>query len=287
MFANAPGFYFLEREWLQLYPGATWWGQLPALLMGVAAIPAIYALFRYLKFEPWLQLLAAFVVAVSPICIIYSTRYKEYSADFLVACLLIAAAEEIRRHWRPRDIRNLALVTVVSFVLSGSTLPVILAVWLAVGVHGWRSGQSWRSLLKPVLPAVAICLLFDRLFYGHLSGSLNRFWSKDFFSHASPLAFVDSVRRIMVVLCQGMTGSVLNGVIVLLALAGLTILGLRRGADRRGVVPGVPDSVWVRAPDDGSLFYVFGVVQAVASLVCDWYQRRLVIDPAAQRSGYV
>jgi hypothetical protein len=230
MFANAPGFYFLAREWLQLYPGATWWGQLPVLVMGVASIPAIYALFRYLKFDPWVQLLAAFVVAISPICIIFSTRYKEYSADFLVACLLIAAAEEIRRHWRPRDIRNLAVLTVVGFVLSGSTVPVILAAWLAVGVHGWRTHYPWRSLLKSALPAVTICLLFDRLFYGHLSPYLNQSWSNNFFSDASPFAFIDSVGRLTVSLYQGMTGSVLNGAIVSVLLTGLAILGLRRGA---------------------------------------------------------
>ncbi len=230
MFANAPGFYFLEREWLQLYPGATWWGQLPAFVMGVAAIPAIYALFRYLRFDPWVQLVAAFVVAVSPICIIYSGRDKEYSADFLVACLLIAAAEQIRRHWRPSDIRNLAIITVLSFVLSGSTLPVIIAVWVAVGIHGWRSGRSWRSLLKPALPAIVACLMFDRLFYGHLSPYLNRSWHNNFISHASPLAFIDSVGRIIVTLYQGMTGSVLNGAIVFVLLTGLALLGLRRGA---------------------------------------------------------
>jgi len=229
MFANAPGFYFLEREWLMLHPGVTWWGQLPALGMGVASIPAIYFLLRYLKFDAWVQLTAAAVISLSPICIIYSTRDKEYSADFLLACLLLAAAEEIRRHWRPRDLRNLAILTVVSFAMSGSTLPVIAAVWLAVAIHGLTSSRQLRDLLLPALPAAVVVLVVDHVFYSHLSGALNRQWSANFFSHTSLSAFVDSVGQLMVYLYQGMTGSVLNGVIVFALLTSLAILGARQG----------------------------------------------------------
>jgi hypothetical protein len=230
MLANAPGFYLLEREWLLLHPDVTWWGQLPVLIVGVACVPAIYFLFRYLKFDTWVQLTAASVVSLSPICIIYSTRYKEYGVDFLLACLLLAGAEEVRRHWRPRDIRNLAIVTAVSFVMSASTLPVIVAMWLAVVIHGRTSGRRLKDLLVSIVPAGIILLVVDRVFYGHLSGALTRSWSNNFFSRTSPLAFVDSVGRLTIYLYQGMTGSILNGAIVLVLLTGLAILGTRQGA---------------------------------------------------------
>jgi hypothetical protein len=225
MLANAPGFYLFERVWVELYPSATWWGQLPALIMGIASIPAIYYLFRYLRFDTWLQLSAALVVAVSPICIIYSTRYKEYSADFLLACLLIALGERTRRHWRRRDICLLAAATVLSFAVSGSTIPVTAGVWLVVGAATQQHGRRPRDLMLPAGVALTVCLAIDEIFYRHLSPYLNRDWSHNFFSHASPLAYIDSVSRLLLSLYQGMTGSVLNGALVFLLLTGLAVVG--------------------------------------------------------------
>ena len=40
MWLAAPGFYFLERSFIELHPQSTWWAQLPELAAGIAAIPA-------------------------------------------------------------------------------------------------------------------------------------------------------------------------------------------------------------------------------------------------------
>ena len=236
MLANAPGFYLFERVWVELYPTATWWGQLPALIMGIASIPAIYYLFRYLRFDTWLQLSAALVVAVSPICIIYSTRYKEYGADFLLACLLIVLGERTRRHWRRRDICLLSAATVLSFAVSGSTIPVIAGVWLVVGATTRRDGRRLRDLMLPAGAALTVCLAIDEIFYRHLSPYLNRDWSHSFFSHASPLAYIDSVCRLLLSLYQGMTGSVLNGALVFLLLTGLVVVGCSNDTARSAML---------------------------------------------------
>jgi hypothetical protein len=51
MWVTAPGFYFLERSFIDLHPQATWWAQLPELAAGVAAIPATYLLARHFGFR--------------------------------------------------------------------------------------------------------------------------------------------------------------------------------------------------------------------------------------------
>ena len=50
MWVTAPGFYFLERSFIDLHPESTWWAQLPELAAGIAAIPAIYFLARHFGF---------------------------------------------------------------------------------------------------------------------------------------------------------------------------------------------------------------------------------------------
>ena len=72
------------REWIILGPTDTWWAQLPALVLGVLGIAAIYLLVRAHRFSPLAGFVAAAVIAAGPITVNYSTRLKEYSADLLL-----------------------------------------------------------------------------------------------------------------------------------------------------------------------------------------------------------
>ena len=97
MWGSAPGSFFVQRTFTDLTPGTTAWQQLPAFVAGVACIPVMYALVRFFRLGRLVALAAALVVSLSPICVTYSTRVKEYQADFLLACLVLAVAEAARR----------------------------------------------------------------------------------------------------------------------------------------------------------------------------------------------
>ena len=153
MWVTAPGFYFVERTLLVLGPSGTWWAQLLPFVAGVACIPAIYALARYFKFSRGGGLILAVLVAASPVCVTYSTRVKEYPADFLTACLLIALAERARRR-RTHLFSRSVLISVVAFLVSASLGPAIVGLWLALGVPGFApahsiGASSWRRRPPP------------------------------------------------------------------------------------------------------------------------------------------
>jgi hypothetical protein len=237
MFANAPGYYFLERSWILLHPGSTWWGQLPALALGIASIPAIFALCRYFNLAPAIQLGAALMVSVSPVCIIFSTRYKEYSADFLMACLLLALSERAQRDPTSKNLRLLAVISVVAFGISGSTLPMVIGVWMALALRTIRSNaERRRSIIWTISVVAACCFVVDRVFYSHLSPYLNQFWSHNFFVFSSPGAFGDSFYHLLLGVYQGLDGAALLGALEFSLFTALLIFGAVRSASALGPV---------------------------------------------------
>ena len=138
MWLGAPGFYFLERSFFDLHPGSTWWAQLLPLAAGIAAIPAIYFLARHFGFRRIAGLVLAGIVCVSPVCVIYSTRVKEYSVVFLVSGAVLWVAETARCRPDRTRLTVLTTVSVVAFAVSASVGPVIAGVWIALAVSPAR-----------------------------------------------------------------------------------------------------------------------------------------------------
>src|ERR1700679_1649795 len=62
MWVTAPRFSLLERSVIGLGPGTTWWAQIPPLVAGVAAIPAMYFLARHVGFQRVAGLVLALLV---------------------------------------------------------------------------------------------------------------------------------------------------------------------------------------------------------------------------------
>jgi hypothetical protein len=241
MWANAPGFDLLERTWLLLHPGSTWWGQIPALVMGIASIPVIFFLARYLRFDRWICLGAAFVVSVSPTCVIYSTRYKEYSADFLLACLLLALGEGARRRPGARRLMVLAAVSIGAFAVSASTLPLLIGVWLVLGICTCVDRAGLRRYLVPAGLTTLGGLLVGEVFYLHLSPYLDRYWRDNFFDYRSVSAFIHSgyfvVLRVYGGLTGGLAGNQLEHLVMFGGMSALLLLGLL--GNRAMLMPGL------------------------------------------------
>ncbi len=195
MWATAPGTYLVDRTVLVLGSGSTIWAQMPAFVAGIAAIPATYALARCFRLSRLAGVLMATGIALAPLCIIYSTRVKEYEVDILLSCATLAVGEVARRTPGARQLATLAVVSVVAFACSATVAVVIAGVWLAQAVATWRGRRrGWpRPVVVAAVAAVCGCAAVALIFYDEISPSLARFWAAGFVSHQSIGSFVSSL----------------------------------------------------------------------------------------------
>lgn len=233
MWVTAPGFYFIERSFMGLGPNSTWWAQLIPLAAGIASVPAIYWLARTFSLSRKVALTLAVFVCVSPVTVMYSTRVKEYGADFLLSCLLLWCTEVARRQRTDSKYRILAVVSVLAFVISASVGPEIAAMWLALALLS-RTWQHLRRHVLPVaIPVAAGCGAIAATFYRHLSPYLGKFWTGWYVAHTSPTAFVGSVVVIMWRLFANLfnlpPSSPALDLLVFFGFGGLLVAGLTRG----------------------------------------------------------
>ena len=237
MGATAPGYVLFERSFALLGPGTTMWMQIPTFVAGVAAIPAMYVLARYFALGRVAGLVTAGVVSVSPICVTYSTRIKEYEADFLLTCLILILAETARRNPGRRSFGSLAIASVVAFGCSASLGPVLLGAWLALLLVVSRSpGWRWSRWAIGAGAIAAIgCSVVALTFYAHPSPALKRFWSSSFLNDSAPGNLASSLVSSSWRLVAQMFGisSYDQGLRLCVVLAGVALiaLGIKRTAE--------------------------------------------------------
>jgi len=187
MGVTAPGYTLAERSWILLHPQSSTWAQLPALVLGVAAVVAAYTLVRTYGLARWLGLAAALVVTVSPVAIEYATRVKEYSADFVLAVALLILAERSRRDRQSGALlAGLAGFSLAAFFVSASTVVVVAGVWTALLVDAALDGPRRRLVLIWGGAAAAGCAVVAAVFLRRLPPALHDFWrTMGFFPTAS------------------------------------------------------------------------------------------------------
>jgi hypothetical protein len=176
MWVTAPGFYFLERTFIAAGAGTTSWDQGPVFVAAVACIPATYALIRYFRLGRVVGLVAALLVSVSPVCVAYATRIKEYPVDFLLVCALLALAEAVRRRPAPTRVAALALCSVAAFTVSASEGAAVAALWLALLVLTVRARPYPWPVLAGAAATAAASTLVASVFYSHLSSGPTTYW---------------------------------------------------------------------------------------------------------------
>ncbi len=154
MVVTTPGYTLCNREWILLHPGSTPWAQTPAFLFGVAAIPVIYLVLRSFSVARWATWVGVAVVTIAPTTVTYSTRVKEYAADFLLACLVLVLAERVRTTrtspwW-------LVAASVGAVAISASTMVVVIPAWGIIALVAWTDAPRRRSLVPPLVTAAAL-----------------------------------------------------------------------------------------------------------------------------------
>jgi hypothetical protein len=178
MVLTAPGYGLAMRSWIRLDPSTTWWAQLPAFVLGLLAIPGVYALVRWLRNPRWLAFTAALVVTVSPLAIQYATRVKEYPFDLLGACAILAVAEHVRRAPSRGRLAALAAASVAAFFISAGCAPVIAGAWLALGLALAGDRRLRRSLGGGLLASLAGAVVVWAIFLRTLPGVLTINWRR-------------------------------------------------------------------------------------------------------------
>ncbi len=237
MWSTTPGFGLFERTFILIGPHDTWWAQLPEFACGVAAMPAVYALCRYMRLGRLVALLGAFVIGISPVTTIYSTRVKEYAVDFLLTVLLLAAAEAARRNPALRQLLVLAFSSFVAFFISASEITVVIAAWLALGITGLAKRDDLVRILAVGGATAAACALVLQVFFRHLPPVLASSFDGYYIAHSSARTLVLSTYDTLWTAFSSLFGlstlSLGMHVLVTLGLLGLAILGAVRNPPMR------------------------------------------------------
>ncbi len=177
MVATTPAYSLAMRSWLQLGPDSTIWAQLPSFIFSVVGIVAIYALVRYFTYSRMLGLLASLVIAAGPVTSLYATRMKEYAADFLLACAILAAAEAWRRRPSWKSAAAIGVLGALGLLISAQTLLVTGAVLIGMAL----SCIVDRNRIHQTAVAGAVIggavLVGEALWFRHIVPQLSANWT--------------------------------------------------------------------------------------------------------------
>ena len=191
--SHPPGYLFLMRLMGATNP-AEWFLRLPAMLSGVVAVVAIWALGRKLlgRVE---GLLAAFLLSLSPLHLEYSQEAHSYALFAALSTLmLVALVVAAGRETEPDRLANRRLArwlaTWLGFIVASilalhvhyyAIAPVALSLlifpcFLLAASPGpvtslWRDRAKRRALLNLVIALVIVALLFLPQVISQLSGS--------------------------------------------------------------------------------------------------------------------
>jgi hypothetical protein len=231
MVVTTPGFVLGERVWIGWFPHSVAMDQLPTYLASVAGIIAVGRLARWWGLSAPASLLAAGVIAVASSDVIYATRVKPYAFDLLGAVLVLWLAEKVRREGA-RSAPWLAAASVVVCAFSLTPVPLVAAVWVALGVDAAaRRRLSVRLVASGAATAVALGALWLAV-RGDISPQLRSSWDGYYLQLSSLHGLAHSVRTITDGLVAGVgvttpalgphgLGTIDRIAIIVLLLAGL------------------------------------------------------------------
>jgi hypothetical protein len=149
MVVTTPLYSLALRSWIEVRP-QTWWAQLPALVLGVAGIAAVWALVRALGFSRLAAFASGVVITAGPVAVTYSTRLKEYPVDLLCACLVLWLVERWRSDPTRRGLALLGAASVASLWISASTAAVVGGAAVVVLVVAWSRRELRRDAIALV-----------------------------------------------------------------------------------------------------------------------------------------
>jgi hypothetical protein len=195
MVVTTPGFVLGERIWIGWFPHSVAMDQLPTYLASVAGIVAVGRLARWWGLSAPASLLAAGVVAVASSDVTYATRVKPYAFDLLGAVLVLWLAEKVRRDGA-RSAPWLAAASVAVCAFSLTPAPLVLAVWVALGIDAVaRRRLSVRLVASGASAAIGLGALWLAV-RSDVSPRLRASWDGYYLQLSSLHGLTHSVRTI-------------------------------------------------------------------------------------------
>jgi hypothetical protein len=194
---TVPGFELFLRTWLAV-SRSTLWAQLPALAASVLGVVLAYRIAHRLGAGHVGGLVAAAVLAVSPIAVLYATRVKQYPFDALDALLLVACAVWVRdepasrRRWL-----TLLVLAVAAVVFSASVLPVALVTLGFAASAARRGTESRRVAATCVAVYGAFVALWAWAVLRSVPPPLHDSWDANYIHHSSPWRLVTDTWHVL------------------------------------------------------------------------------------------
>jgi hypothetical protein len=176
MVVTTPLYTLAMRTWIGALPQDTWWAQLPALVLGVAGIAAVWALVRAYGHSRLAAFVAGAVVAAGPITVAYATRVKEYPADLLLACLVLCLVDRWRRAPSKGLLAWLAVASIAALWISASTAAVIGGAAATVVLVAWSRRDVRRQVAVYLGTLIVGAASVWAVFLRHLPDQLRTNW---------------------------------------------------------------------------------------------------------------
>ncbi len=188
MVVTTPLYTMAMRSWIRLDPHSTTWAQLPALVFGLLGIVAVYLLLGVYDLWRPLPLVGALVVAVSPICITYSVRVKEYAFDLVACCVLLWLLERLRTKPTSTTITALVVTSILSITTSATTMLVAAVVVAMLVLHALEQPALRRRAALAALVIIGSAGIVTLVIYRHISPALqHNWWHHGFMANVSSL----------------------------------------------------------------------------------------------------
>ena len=185
MLVTTPGFTLFERFWTGLAPTTTWFAQIPSLIAGLVAIWAIFALVTFFKFEAWISLTCAFILAISTEATIYATHVKPYAFDLVAAAALLWLGERARRDPRRATLLAVGLASVAFAAWSFTNTIVVAGVFIVLGVTClWRRVALGWFAVSGVIAGSGVTLTFI-VIDSEVTTALRSFWKTNYLETGS------------------------------------------------------------------------------------------------------
>jgi len=158
----------LERVSVALFGEHNWSVRLPAVLFGIATVPAMYWLARPIM-RGWQALAVAFLTAVSYHHIWFSQNARGYSG-YLLFCILATGAlwrmtVDGRRRWVALYIAS-AVLAAASLIIAGFVIATHVALATFVVLSARRRGDRVSPLVRRFGVAFGITFLISLAVYG-------------------------------------------------------------------------------------------------------------------------
>jgi len=148
-----PGYPFLLAIIFKVLPPADWVVRLPSVIAGSFLPALIYVLARKLKLSQILSLVAAMIIATSPVFFFYSRMAFEANLTLVVVITALILLMNIKFIWW-RDLLAVSLLAVGSFTYN---TPLLLMPFFALLISIMRGARNYRYW---VVTSAALLIVF-------------------------------------------------------------------------------------------------------------------------------